>query len=129
MSNTTYLISKDTLNTIAKGAMGAITFGAYNQFTINKTIENQNKVMEMNNEKQNEIMKINNEKMDLYNKIIEINNEKTDINEIKNNYKKEMNEIKNNHKTEMNEMKNNYKREIDKLNEKINNLEKRRFWF
>ena len=92
MSNTTYLLSKDTLKTIAQGALGAMTFGAYHQFTTNK-------MMEMNNEKQTEIMKMNNE-----------------IQDIK-------------HKTEMNEMKNNYKTEIDKLTEKINNLEKRRFWF
>ena len=81
MSNTTYLISKDTLKTIVQGALGAMSFGAYHQFTTNK-------MMDMNNEKQ---------------------------------------DIK--HKTEMNEMKNNYKTEIDKLTEKINNLEKRRFWF
>ena len=77
MSNTTYLLSKDTLKTILQGALGAMTFGAYHQFTTNK-------IMEINNEKQTEIMKMNNEI---------------------------------------------HKKEINELNEKINNLEKRRFCF
>jgi len=40
----TYLISGDTLKTIAQGALGAMTFGAYHQYTTNK-------IMELNNEK------------------------------------------------------------------------------
>lgn len=38
------LISGETLKTIAQGALGAMTFGAYHQFTTNK-------MMELNNEK------------------------------------------------------------------------------
>ena len=41
----TYLISTDTLKTIAQGALGAMSFGAYHQYTTNK-------IMELNNEKQ-----------------------------------------------------------------------------
>jgi len=41
----TYLLSSDTLKTIGQGALGAMTFGAYHQYTTNK-------IMEMNNEKQ-----------------------------------------------------------------------------
>jgi len=44
--NTTYIISKDTITTMLKGALGAMTFGMYHQFTTNK-------MMELNNEKQN----------------------------------------------------------------------------
>lgn len=40
-----YLISTDTLKTVAQGALGAMTFGAYQQY-------NTNKIMELNNEKQ-----------------------------------------------------------------------------
>ena len=40
----TYLISGDTLKTIGQGALGAMTFGAYHQYTSNK-------IMELNNEK------------------------------------------------------------------------------
>jgi pyruvate kinase len=38
------LISGETLKTIGQGALGAMTFGAYHQFTTNK-------LMELNNEK------------------------------------------------------------------------------
>ena len=41
--NKTYLISYENLKTMAQGALGAMTFGAYNQFTTNK-------MMELNNE-------------------------------------------------------------------------------
>ena len=43
--NKTYLLSTDTLKTISQGAIGAMTFGAYHQYTTNK-------IMELNNEKQ-----------------------------------------------------------------------------
>jgi len=45
MHKTTYLMSTDTLKTIAQGALGAMSFGAYHQYTTNK-------IMELNNEKQ-----------------------------------------------------------------------------
>ena len=45
-TNKTYLMSADSIKTIMQGAMGAMTFGAYHQFTTNK-------IMELNNEKQN----------------------------------------------------------------------------
>ena len=61
----TYLLSLDTLKTIGQGALGAMTFGAYHQYTTNK-------IMELNNEKMDlqhrqEMNKLNermNEKMD-----------------------------------------------------------------
>lgn len=40
----TYLVSIDTLKTFCQGALGAMTFGAYHQYTTNK-------IMELNNEK------------------------------------------------------------------------------
>jgi hypothetical protein len=45
MSKPTYLLSIDTLKIISQGALGAMTFGAYHQYTTNK-------IMELNNEKQ-----------------------------------------------------------------------------
>jgi hypothetical protein len=42
MSNTSI---KDTIKTICQGALGAMTFGAYHQFTTNK-------IMELNNQNQ-----------------------------------------------------------------------------
>jgi len=41
---TTYILSIDTLKTMGQGALGAMTFGAYHQYTTNK-------IMELNNEK------------------------------------------------------------------------------
>jgi len=41
---TTYLLSMDTLKTMGQGALGAMTFGAYHQYTTNK-------IMELNNRK------------------------------------------------------------------------------
>jgi hypothetical protein len=46
MTSTKYLISLDNLKVVAQGALGAMTFGAYHQFTTNK-------MMELNNESQN----------------------------------------------------------------------------
>ncbi len=42
--NKTHLISCETLKTISQGALGAMSFGAYHQYTTNK-------IMELNNEK------------------------------------------------------------------------------
>ena len=42
--NKPHLISGETLKTISQGALGAMTFGAYHQYTTNK-------IMELNNEK------------------------------------------------------------------------------
>ena len=41
----TYIFSGDTLKTMLQGALGAMSFGVYHQFTTNK-------MMELNNEKQ-----------------------------------------------------------------------------
>jgi len=46
---TSYLISIDTLKTITNGAMGAMTFGAYHQFTTNKIMELNNENLKMQN--------------------------------------------------------------------------------
>jgi hypothetical protein len=60
-------MSIDTFKTICQGALGAVTFGAYHQFTTNK-------IMELNNEK------------------IEIQH-KQDIQMLKTEHRKEMNEL------------------------------------
>jgi len=64
----TPLISGETLKTFGQGALGAITFGAYYQYTSNK------------------MMELNNEKIEIRHKYLE------------NQYKKEMNEMENNNK-------------------------------
>jgi len=46
---TSYLISIDTIKTIANGAMGSMTFGAYHQFTTNKIMELNNENLKMEN--------------------------------------------------------------------------------
>ena len=51
------MLSGDTLKTISQGALGAMTFGAYHQYTTNKIIE-------LNNEKQDLQQKYFIEKME-----------------------------------------------------------------
>ena len=64
----TDVLSSDILKIISQGALGAITFGAYHQYTTNK-------LMELNNEKQELQQKYFMDKMD-------------------NRHKKEMNELR-----------------------------------
>ena len=63
----TQIITMETIKTIGQGALGAMTFGAYHQFTTNK------------------IMELNNEKMELKNKYL--------MDKMENEHKKEMNEL------------------------------------
>ena len=48
--NKTYLISADSLKTMAQGALGAMTFGMYHQYTTNKMMEMNNIQMNLNNQ-------------------------------------------------------------------------------
>ena len=45
----TYLISGETLKTFGQGALGAMTFGAYHQYTTNKIMELNNENVEIKN--------------------------------------------------------------------------------
>jgi hypothetical protein len=47
--NKTQLISIETLRTIGQGALGAMTFGAYHQYTTNRMMDLNNENMEMKN--------------------------------------------------------------------------------
>lgn len=62
------VLSSDILKTISQGALGAMTFGAYHQYTTNKLIE-------LNNEKQELQQKYFMDKMD--------NRHKTEMNELR----------------------------------------------
>ena len=68
----THLISSETLKTISQGALGAMTFGAYHQYTTNK------------------IMELNNEKIEIQHKYF--------MDKMENQHKKEMIEMENQHK-------------------------------
>jgi uncharacterized membrane protein YebE (DUF533 family) len=68
----THLISGETLKTIGQGALGAMTFGAYHQYTTNK------------------IMELNNEKVEIQHKYF--------MDKMEAQHKKEMNEMENQHK-------------------------------
>jgi hypothetical protein len=76
--NKTQIISTDAIKTVCQGALGAMTFGAYHQFTTNK------------------IMELNNEKIDIQNKYI--------IDKMENQYKTEIENIKTLHKNEIDEI-------------------------
>lgn len=64
----TDVLSSDILKIISQGALGAMTFGAYHQYTTNK-------LMELNNEKQELQQKYFMDKMD--------NRHKTEMNELR----------------------------------------------
>jgi signal transduction histidine kinase len=76
MSNTD-LLSSDKLKIIIHGALGAMTFGAYHQYTTNK-------IMELNNEKQELQQKYFMDKMENQHKI-EMNELREKINKIEQN--------------------------------------------
>lgn len=60
MNNTRYVImDNNTLKTCIQGALGAMTFGMYHQFTTNKMMELNNELIRNENEK----MKKENEKI------------------------------------------------------------------
>ena len=64
----TDVLSSDILKIISQGALGAMTFGAYHQYTTNK-------LMELNNEKQELQQKYFMDKME--------NRHKTEMNELR----------------------------------------------
>ena len=74
----TYLLSSDTLKTIGQGALGAMTFGAYHQYTTNK-------IMEVNNEKQDLQHKYFMDKMETQHKaeMNEFREKLTEMNELR----------------------------------------------
>lgn len=68
-----YLISIENLKTIAQGALGAMTFGAYHQFTTNKMMELNNKIITQEN--QLIVQKIEQENYKMQQKMIEMEKE------------------------------------------------------
>ena len=66
------LISGETLKTIGQGALGAMTFGAYHQFTTNKMMELNNEKIEIQHkyfmDKMENKYKLDMEKMEIQNK-------------------------------------------------------------
>ena len=72
----TYLLSTETLKTITQGAMGAMSFDAYHQYTTNK-------IMELNNEKQDFQNKLFMEKLETKHKM-EMNSLLEKVNKLEN---------------------------------------------
>ena len=68
------LISGETLKTICQGALGAMTFGAYHQFTTNKMMELNNEKIEIQHkyfmDKMENKYKIDMDKMENQNKLL-----------------------------------------------------------
>jgi hypothetical protein len=100
----TQLISGETLKTIGQGALGAMTFGAYHQYTTNK------------------IMELNNEKVEIQHKYF--------MDKMENQHKKEMDKMENQHKKEMDKMENQHKILHDKLEklERVVSQQKSSWW-
>jgi heme A synthase len=49
-------ITSDAVKTVLQGALGAMTFGAYHQFTTNKMMEMNNQIMEQKHQYQMDIL-------------------------------------------------------------------------
>ena len=58
----TYLLSGETLKTIAQGALGSMTFGAYHQFTTNKLMELNNKMINSEHKREMDKMEMSHKK-------------------------------------------------------------------
>ena len=56
------LISGETLKTIAQGALGSMTFGAYHQFTTNKLMELNNKMINSEHKREMDKMEMSHKK-------------------------------------------------------------------
>ena len=56
------IISIDTIKLFAQGALGAMTFGMYHQYTTNRIIEMNNRIQEMEYERKLEKMNADNER-------------------------------------------------------------------
>jgi len=116
-----YLMSVDTAKTIFQGMLGAMTFGAYSQFTTNKLMELNNQTIKSINEREMNEQKIQHTH---------------DINELKMQHTHDINELKfmNNHAMIdlENKLENKYRMEMDELKKEfqlqIQQLQSRR-WF
>ena len=99
------IITADTIKTICQGALGAMTFGAYHQFTTNK------------------IMELNNEKINIQNKYY--------LDKIETQHKNEMENIQIQHTNEMENIQIQHKNEIDEINKKLEKIieMKQKNWF
>ena len=87
-----YLMTTDTVKTIFQGALGAMTFGAYNQFQTNK------------------LMELNNVKMELQNKY--------DMEKLETKHQKELERMETTHRKEMDELNQKYKHLEELVNQK-----------
>jgi hypothetical protein len=84
-----YFISSDSLKTIAQGALGAMTFGAYHQYTTNCIMELNNKQIQMKhqtdldsikNEHKNDIL-VYKKELEFNKKQLESNQQKLEVNQ------------------------------------------------
>ena len=101
----THLISGETLKTFGQGALGAMTFGAYHQYTTNK------------------IMELNNEKVEIQHKYF--------MDKMEHQHKKQMNEMEHQHKKEMDEMEQQHKvlnNKFEKLEQLVSQKNSWRLW-
>lgn len=57
-----YLMSTDTIKTFCSGALGAVTFGAYHQYTTNKIMEMNNEILNKQHEQDIERMETSHRK-------------------------------------------------------------------
>lgn len=93
----------DTVKTIFQGALGAVTFGAYHQFTTNK------------------IMELNNEKLNLEHKY--------HLDRMENEHKYHLDRIETEHKRYIENMEKKHKDEMLDFQKQLNEIKQSRRWF
>ena len=77
-----YMISMDSIKTCVQGALGAMTFGMYHQFTTNKIMKQQEEINQMKLDDINQqIRQLLQENKEIKNENKEIKNENTIIKE------------------------------------------------
>ncbi len=104
--NKAQIITGETLKTFGQGALGAMTFGAYHQYTTNK------------------IMDLNNEKVEIQHRYF--------MEKMESSHKNEMDKMVISHKNEMDKMESSHKLlndKLDKLERVVSQREKQSGWW
>ncbi len=122
--NKTSIISIDTLKIFMQGALGAMTFGAYHQYTTNK-------IMEINNENLKMQQQYNIDKQEQQQKYYIDKQEqqhKSDLNNLKLEHQYNMEKQERQYKIEMDELRNELRNQNDKINKLLEENKKSKWW-
>ena len=117
-----YIMSIDSIKTFCQGALGAMTFGAYHQYTTNKMIELNNETQNLKQQTFINSMKLQHiQEMESTKKEIQNLKQQTFINSMKLQHIQEMESTKKEMEI--------YKKEMDELKNKLNEIEHQKNWW